>query len=228
MVRAYDAIVFDLDDTLVDSAPSIAHSVNTVLREEGRGPLPLEAVRAMIGDGSLKLMERALSAVGLPVDDADFVRRRTSVLFTLLVRHPPGPDRLYPGVRETLDRLAGDGCRLAICSNKPADATAQTLRVLGLTALFGAVIGGDSLPQRKPDAEPVLAALRLLDKPRDSAVMVGDSGNDVAAAKAAGLPSVLVSYGYARQPVRSLGADRIVDRFADLPAALDDLRAAAA
>ena len=228
MAHAFDAIVFDLDGTLVDSASSITAAVNALLAESGRGPLPVEAVRLMIGDGVAKLMEQALAAAGLSADDPEIERCRMARLNALLEQYPPDPDRLYPEVRETLDKLAGQGCRLAICSNKPAAAVERTLSAIGLDDLFAAVIGGDSVPQRKPEAEPVLAALRLLERSPERAAMVGDSHNDVAAARAAGLPAVLVSYGYALRPVQSLGADRIIDRFADLPSALEDLRAAAA
>ena len=183
MALAFDAIVFDLDGTLVDSAFSITEAVNALLAENGHGPLPVEAVRMMIGDGVPKLMERALAAAGLPADEPDAARRHLARVSALLEQYPPDPDRIYPEVRETLDRLAGQGCKLAICSNKPAAAVEKTLKAIGLDDLFAAVVGGDSLPQRKPEAEPVLAALRLLQRSPERAAMVGDSSNDVAAAR---------------------------------------------
>ena len=215
----FSAIVFDLDGTLIDSAPSITAAVNTLLAEIGRPSLPVAEVRSMIGDGSQKLIERAIAGSGGALD-AGALAAIYARIKTLLAAHLPGPETVYPGVRETLDLLIREGRRLAICSNKPEQATVESLQSTGLADLFGAVVGGDSLPQRKPQAEPVLAALEQLGATRHAALFVGDSHNDVEAARATGLPVVAVSYGYARVPADQLGADRVIDRFGDLPAAM--------
>ena len=215
----FRAVVFDLDGTLIDSAPSIAAAVNAHLAEIGLPSLPVAEIRSMIGDGSQKLIERAIVGSGGVLDTGALALSHERIK-TLLAAHLPGPETLYSGVRETLHALDGQGHSLAICSNKPEQATIESLQSAGLADLFGAVVGGDSLPQRKPQAEPVLAALRRLGAAANTAVFVGDSHNDVEAARAAGLPVIAVSYGYARVPADQLGADRVIDRFGDLPEAM--------
>jgi len=138
---------------------------------------------------------------------------------------PADPASLYPGVDDTLRRLVADGHALGLCTNKPEAISRALLDGLGLGGLFGAVVGGDTLPRRKPDPAPLLLALRHLGASPAQGAMIGDSANDIQAARAAGLPVVAVSYGYARMPVADLGADHVIDRFADLPAALDRLAA---
>ena len=134
---------------------------------------------------------------------------------------PADPGSVYPGVPQTLARLAGAGHAIGLCTNKPQAIARRLLGELGLLPFFGAVVGGDSLPQRKPAPEPLLAVLAALDGPATGAVMVGDGPNDVAAARAAGVASILVSYGYARGNPANLPADRLIHRITDLPDALE-------
>lgn len=221
----YRFIVFDLDGTLVDSVGSITAALNRLLAEEGLPPVEAAAVTDMVGDGALKLLERGFAAAGRTVDQPDLPALFKRYVPMLEVA-PPAPADLYPGVRETLDRLVAAGCRLAVCTNKPYGPAIEALRAIGLDDVVGAVIGGDSLPERKPKAEPLLAAVRALGGDPAAAVMVGDNANDVGAARAAGMPVIAVSYGYPRMEPAKLGADILIDRFADLPDALERLGAA--
>ena len=214
------AILFDLDGTLVDSVPDLAAAVNALLREQGRPPLPIEAVTRMVGDGTTALVRRALAASGL--EDAPFA----PLLQRFLALYEAGATRLtrpYPGVPEGLARLAAAGCRLALCTNKPERATRAVIDGLGLGCFFEVVIGGDSLSALKPDPAPLLAALARLDAPASRAVMVGDHRNDVAAAHGAGIAAVLARYGYGAATLGDLLPDAAIDRFSELPAALASL-----
>lgn len=220
MPERIEGLVLDLDGTLIDSAPDLHAAANVLLAEAGRAPLSLPAVIGMIGDGMPMLIERAFAATGAPPAAADMphLARRF-----LEIYQDPSRDhltRVYPGVPETLDRLRREGLRLAVCTNKMEAAAVAVLRGLGLADRFDAVVGSDRVPARKPDPAHVLAALeRIAVSPRRAA-LVGDGPNDVAAARGAGLPVVILSYGYSRVPADRLGADRVIDRFCDLPAAL--------
>lgn len=214
-------LLFDLDGTLVDSAPAITAALARFLEEAGRPALAEPQVRLLIGDGAPVLVERALALTGAPAAGetlATEIRRYVAIL----EQTPLAPDAAYPGVAETLAALRGRGWPLALVTNKPAGATRQTLRWTGLDGLFDAVQCGDSGAGLKPSPGPLLAALGRL-APADRAAMIGDNAHDVAAAHAAGLPAIAVAYGYPRMPLADLGADLVIDRFADLPAALERL-----
>ncbi len=212
-----DAVLFDLDGTLVDSARDLMDAVNAVLAEEGLRAVDLDETRAMIGDGARVLLERALARTGGDPGAAPGLLPRLLALYEAgASRHT----RPYPGVVETLEALRAAGLRLAVVTNKPERAARLVLADMGLDRYFEAVIGGDTLPRRKPDPAPVHEALRRLGVAPDRAAMVGDNHHDVEAGRAAGLRVVAVSYGYAHRPPAELGADRLIDAFAELPAAL--------
>jgi phosphoglycolate phosphatase len=209
------AILFDLDGTLIDSAPDLATSVNAILAREGLGPLTVEAVRDMIGNGIRKLVERAFTACDVVLDEAELDEHEASM--TVIYAHNLTVETLlYPAVRDALDQAQRRGIRLGIVTNKPLGATRAILNHFGIAEAFGAVIGGDQDIPRKPAPEPLWAALRKLDVERDSAVMVGDSAADVAAARAAGLSVIAVGGGYSRTPADALGADRSIPSLAEL------------
>jgi phosphoglycolate phosphatase len=210
------AVAFDLDGTLVDSVTDLAHASNRLLGELGRPPVDLPAVRSFIGDGALKLVERVLAASGGLPDPGETARCLQRFL-ALYEADPSARSALYPGVAETLARLAGAGFLLGVCTNKPMTATLRLLDDLGIAGHFTAVVGGDSYPSRKPSPEPVLGLLARLDAAPGETVFVGDNEHDVAAARAAGLTRVLlVRHGYARVPLDSLPHDGILERFSDL------------
>ena len=213
------AVVFDLDGTLVDSAPDLRTAVNRLLAEEERRLLDLDEVIGMIGDGATKLVERAWAASGGGAGDLQVLTQRFLAHYEGKAAEQTVP---YPGVPEALAALTARGMVLGICTNKPEAPTREVLRDLHLAQWFSAVIGGDSLDGiRKPDARPLLAVLERLRVAAGSAVMVGDNANDVGTARAAGIPVIVRAGGYTHMPTESLGADAVFGHFDELPPLLD-------
>jgi phosphoglycolate phosphatase len=217
------ALLLDFDGTLVDSAPDLAAALNRVLAETGRSALALDDIKAMVGDGVAKLVERGLAATG-PLPHQTDLPALVERFLEIYGAASSLETRPYPGVLETLSALKTAGWRLAVCTNKATRLTVQILADLNMADLFEAVVGGDSLPVRKPHGGHLLGTLARLPEPPATAVMVGDGINDLLSARDAGLPVVLVTYGYGAE-ARTLGADRVIDRFSELPAALADLAA---
>ena len=219
------AVLFDLDGTLVDSVPDLTAAVNEVLDRFGRPILTEAEIRQYVGDGARLLLARALARrtdadPGMPEVD-----RAWSEFVNSYEAHLCIHSRLYPGVAETLSHLHATGVGMGVVTNKPARFIAPLLDRLGIRDPFGALVGGDSLPQRKPDPAPVRAALRQLELTGGAAcVMVGDSINDVLAGRAAGCVVVGVSYGYNQGvDLAQAGAAAVIDRMADLAACLGRL-----
>lgn len=222
----FQALVFDLDGTLIDSAPDMTRVLNRTLAEFGRPALTEAQVRTMVGDGSAMLVRQAFAATGAPLGDEAVQPVLRHYLDTYY--DDAEPPVLYADVAETLAALAERGVRLGLCTNKPERITRKLLGIMGLEGLFGAVAGGDTLPVKKPDGRHLTWVLEQLDAAGGAAraAMIGDNGNDVKAARSAGVPVVAMSYGYPRMPVEELGADLILDRFADLPEGLIGLASA--
>lgn len=219
MSPAPTTVVFDLDGTLIDSAPDLAGALNAVLGEQGLPPLALDSVRAMVGEGAVKMIERGLAAAGMTMDDglSDTLRESFLDHYRNCMTQRTRP---FPGVVEALEALRDAGTALAVCTNKRMDLTGPILEGLDLARFFGAVIGGDSLAVAKPDPAPLRAAIEGAGGSRGGAVMVGDSDIDVATARAVGVPVIAVSFGYTRVPPRELGADAVIDHFDELAGAL--------
>lgn len=207
------AVVFDLDGTLIDSAAELRQALNHALAAIGRRALAEREVTAMIGDGIQRLTERAVAATGAPLNDAALERTVEAVREAYAILPPSS---LYQGARDILTDLTERGIALALCTNKPIDATHRILGQLGLADHFQAVAGGDSYPARKPDPAPVRGLLAALGIAPADAAMIGDSSNDINAGRAAGLTTVAVSYGYSPVPALELGADWVVDRLQDV------------
>ena len=207
------AIVFDLDGTLIDSAAELRQALNGALSHMGRRTLSVREVISMIGDGIIRLTERALAATGTPLTDAALDRAVTAVKEAYA---DLPPSSLYTGARETLTDLTGRGVALALCTNKPIDATEQLLEQLKIAGFFQAVAGGDSYPTKKPDPTPVRGLLARLGVAPTAGAMIGDSSNDIRAGQAAGLTTVAVTYGYSLVPADALGADMVVDHLPDV------------
>lgn len=213
------AILFDLDGTLVDTAPDLAASMNVLLTRRGRPVLSLDDVRHMVGRGAKVLMERAMAATGEPAT-AEEIDGMFDEFLEHYGEHIADTSRPFPGVLAALDRLTDAGCAMGVCTNKPEWASIKLLDILGLSRYFGAVVGGDSLAVRKPDPEHVLETMRRVGGRPDATVMVGDSHSDVAASQAAGIPVVAVTFGYTPEPVATFGPDRLIDHFDELDDAL--------
>lgn len=215
-----DAVVFDLDGTLVDSVPDIAAALNAALAQVGHPSLSRGDIAGMMGHGSEALVARALVAVAGQAAGAEDV---ADVLSRYLVAYDAAPcvlSRLYPGAEGVLDELAGRKVKLALCTNKPEAITRSVLQQLGIARRFASVVGGRTDMPLKPAPDMLLLALSMLDVNPARAVMVGDSGADAAAAHAAGTHLVLLRHGYGRDNLDSLGAHAVLDGFADLPQAL--------
>jgi phosphoglycolate phosphatase len=210
-------ISFDLDGTLVDSVPDLAVAVDASLAECGLPTAGEARVRDWVGNGSLKLMERALTfARHAPPDEALLARAHEAFL-AHYGRDPGSRTRLYPGVREALDALRSDDRILTLVTNKPFAFIRPILAQFGLEAHFALCLGGDSLPQKKPDPAPLLHVAAHFGLPPSACLMVGDSRHDVAAGQAAGFRTLAVPYGYNHgEPVRDSRPDALVDSLAEL------------
>ncbi len=216
------AIVFDLDGTLVDSAPDLAAATDHVLATHGRQPVGLEMVRHLVGDGARALLMRGFEATGSALDDVAL----DAAVVEFLAYYGPNiarRTRPFPGVVEGLGRLRARGFQLGVCTNKKEGLSRDLLAQLDLTRFFDAIVGGDSLPVRKPDRGHILGTLKAMGAAPGNAVMIGDSINDVLAAHAAKVPVVAVTFGYTRIPAAELGANILIDRFDELDAAIEHL-----
>ncbi len=220
------AVIWDLDGTLIDSAPDICRALNAVLVESGLPSLDEAAVRTMIGDGVVKLVERGFTALDRPLSEAD--RRSKIELFMLhYATDPAGRTKLYPGASAALTTLAQAGVRQAICTNKPEAISRAVLSDLGVAEHFAAIVGGDTTACRKPDPLPLVTCLDALGIAHSDAVMIGDSAVDAATARALNMPVGLVTYGYVRGDANSIGADFLIDDLTALPDILRSMTAKA-
>ena len=215
-------LVFDLDGTLVDTVEDLVAALNVIGAPEGLQHVPLADGRIMVGHGMRTLIERAFATHGRPLspDDLD---RLTAAFIAEYTARMPGQSRPYPHLDATLDRFAAAGWRMAVCTNKYEASARRLLSLLGLADRFAVIAGQDTLGFRKPDPRHVTETIRAAGGDLGHAVMVGDSLSDVDAAIAAGVPAVVVSFGYSAVPVAELGAARIIDDFSDLWAAVTAL-----
>lgn len=215
-------IAFDLDGTLVDTAPDLIGVLNQILAEHGHAGVPLGAARTVVGHGARAMLERGFAAAGETLAPA-----RTDALFTRFIDlYAPRialESRPFPGVLEALDHFEAAGARLAVCTNKRTDLSLALLDALDLTRRFAAIVGPDAAGVAKPDPRHLVAAIEAAGGAAGRALMVGDSSPDIGAARAAGVPVVAVSFGYSDVPPAELGADRLIDHFGELAGAVRDL-----
>ncbi|MEI9995226.1 MAG: HAD-IA family hydrolase [Rhizomicrobium sp.] len=210
------ALIFDLDGTLVDTAPDLLGATNAVLRSEGRREVDPATLRHMVGFGARSLIQQAMAATGPGVEDA----RLAELVDRFVVHyraHIADDSRPFPGVRETLADLAAQKMRLAVLTNKPQEMADLLLKALKLDRFFPVVYGAGRMSYVKPDARIFHDVVRELGG-GDAAIMIGDSVTDVATARAAKAPVILVSYGYTPEPAHTLGGDAVTDDFRQIPA----------
>lgn len=215
-------IVFDLDGTLVDTAPDLVDTLNVVLVKEGLPAVPFERGRLMIGGGARGMIERALVNEGRICATAE-VDQMYATFIAHYTDHIADRSRPYPGLEATLKQLAHDGQRLAVCTNKLERLSVKLLQTLRLAQYFASICGQDTFPVRKPDPDMLRLTVRRAGGNPADAVMVGDSSTDVYTARGAGVPAIAVDFGYSDVPVATLQPDRVISSLADLPAAIAGL-----
>jgi phosphoglycolate phosphatase len=206
-------VVFDLDGTLIDSAPDMHRAANLMLADLGCPPLTLDDIRTMVGDGASALIARALAARQCVTADPS---KALAQFLEHYEAEPTAFTHTFPGVPETLERLQAFGLILAICTNKPARLTEMILERLGIDRFFVRVVAGDTLPFRKPDPRALMDVVNGFGTPPEATLMVGDSEVDAATAHAAKVPFALMTYGYHRGPIDGISSVATLDHFREL------------
>ena len=215
-------LIFDLDGTLADTAPDLLGATNAVLAARGRALLDLGHLRHMVGFGAIALILQAMEASGAPASEAE-MPALVEIFLAHYRAHIADGSRLFPQVAETLGALKARGARLGVLTNKPQELTDLLLPRLALDGVFAAVYGAGRKTYTKPDPRIFHDVVKDVSEGAP-AVMIGDSITDLSTARAAGVPCILMSYGYTHVPVKDLGADLVLDDFAALPDALRDLK----
>jgi phosphoglycolate phosphatase len=216
-------VVFDLDGTLVDTAPDLIETLNVVFARDGLPPVEYAAARDMIGGGARRMIESGLKLEGRTLADA-VVDRMFADFIEYYAAHIADRSQPFPGLDAALDRLAARGCRFAVCTNKLEGLSRLLLEALGLTSRFVAICGQDTFGIQKPDPEILRRTIEAAGGALPRAVMVGDSGTDIATARAAGIPVVAVDFGYSETPVRELRPDQLISHFDQLADAVFALK----
>jgi phosphoglycolate phosphatase len=215
-------VVFDLDGTLVDTAPDLINALNFVLGREGLPPVPLHSARAMIGAGARKLIERGLELEGRHMGVAD-IDRLTRDFIDYYAAHIADASRPFEGLESALDDLDRSGYRFAVCTNKLEWLSKLLLDQLGLSSRFSAICGADTFGISKPDPAILRQTIARARGELSQAVMVGDAGPDIGVARRAGVPVIGVEFGYTDVPIADLKPDRLISHMRDLPAAVASL-----
>ncbi len=221
------ALIFDLDGTLVDTAPDLLAATNAVMAARGLSLIHPATLRHMVGFGARSLIERAMEAVGQTLTPDD-LPPLLDIFMAHYRAHIADGSVIFPGVVETLTSLKAQGARLAVLTNKPQELADKLLPAIGLEHFFTEIYGAGRMRYVKPDARIFHDVVRDLNVksgggPDGGAVMIGDSITDLKTAQAANAPCILLSYGYTPIPAKDLGADIVLDDFAELPAALKSL-----
>jgi len=215
-------IVFDLDGTLIDTAPDLVDTLNVVLKREGFAPVAFDGARNMIGGGAKVMIANALAA-----QRRSMAPERLDQLFAAFIEHYAAHiadrSRPFPGLEAALDRLAGENSRFAVCTNKLEWLTVRLLQALGIAGRFAAICGQDTFNVKKPDPEVLRRTIAAAGGRLERSVMIGDSATDIRTARAAGVPVIAVDFGYSDRPVADYGPDRIIGHFDALPAAVAEL-----
>jgi phosphoglycolate phosphatase len=212
-------IVFDLDGTLVDTAPDLTNALNDVLTRRGHAPISVETIRACVGHGARIMIEEGLRRAGAE-DDVDQMLAEFLVHYAANIASESRP---YPGAVAALESLAAQGARLAVCTNKREHLSRRLLEALQLEGYFGAIAGRDTFAVSKPDPGHLTGVIALAGGTPRRALMVGDSEVDIRTAKSASVPMILVSFGYAASPLDGFAPEVVIDRFAELEVHADAL-----
>lgn len=215
-------IAFDLDGTLVDSAPDLIGTLNRMLVEEGLPPVPMESASTLIGSGARALLVHGFEAAGAPVE-----RAKSDELFERFLvdyaAHIADGSQPFEGVVETLERLSQRGAILVVATNKRSDLSELVLGKLDLTRHFAAIVGPDRVSARKPSGAHLKEAVAIAGGDPERAIMVGDASPDADAARDAGMPCILTTFGFTPTPVEDLGGDVLIDAFEDVEEAIDGI-----
>jgi len=217
-------IVFDLDGTLIDTAPDLISTLNLILAGEGLPPVAYDDARRMIGGGARGMVERALNAQGRHPPKPE-IERMFRAFIDHYGAHIAERSRPFPHVDSVLERLGAEGCRLAVCTNKFEFLSVRLLDALKLSHHFLAICGQDTFGVPKPDPEMLRQTILRAGGAPERAIMVGDSGTDVRTSRAAAIPVVAVDFGYSEVPIATLNPDRLIGSFAELPAAIAEIEA---
>lgn len=215
----HPVIVFDLDGTLIDTAPDLIATLNVVLTKEGLPPVPYDQARMLIGGGAKVMLAR-----GLATDGRDTSPAQLDKLFVDFINHYSAHiadhSRPFPELEQTLDQLSDDGFKLAVCTNKLEGLSRKLLEALNLTSRFAFICGQDTFGAPKPNPETLRRTIAAASGDTSAAFMVGDSETDVAAARAAGIPIIAVDFGYTPRPIVEFRPDRVISRFSELRGAI--------
>ena len=221
-MTAPDIVVFDLDGTLVDTAPDLINALNFVLDREGMPPVPLHAARNMIGAGARKLIERGLEVDGR-ITSAEDLSRMLGDFIDYYAAHIADASRPFEGLESALDELSRRGFRLAVCTNKLEWLSKLLLDQLQLSSRFAAICGADTFGVSKPDPMFLRETIARAGGRPSAAVMVGDAGPDIGVARRAGIPVIGVEFGYTEVPIAELKPDLLIGHMRDLPDAVERL-----
>jgi phosphoglycolate phosphatase len=215
-------IAFDLDGTLVETAPDLMGTLNRLLAQRNLPPAPLESARVLIGRGAVALLKRGFEAAGEQWDE-DASPALLEAFLADYADHIADESAAYPGAVEALDRLAARGAILCVATNKPTALAVALFDAIGLSSRFASLCGPQSVSARKPDAAHIREAVLQAGGDPVRAVMVGDSITDLDAARATGVPCILTTFGYTETHASELGADALIDHFNELEAAIEAL-----
>jgi phosphoglycolate phosphatase len=216
-------VVFDLDGTLVDTAPDLINALNFVLDREGLAPVPLHSARNMIGAGARRLIERGLELEGRAASPDD-ITRLTSDFIDYYAAHIADASHPFEGLEGALDDLGALGYRFAVCTNKLEWLSKRLLDQLGLSSRFSAICGADTFGISKPDPAILQQTVARAGGQLSAAIMVGDAGPDIGVARRAGVPVIGVEFGYTEVPIADLKPDRLINHMRELPGAVLSLK----
>ena len=215
-------VVFDLDGTLIDTAPDLIGTLNTVFVREGLPPVPYDQARALIGGGAKVMIARGLEAEGRRASPAQLDK-----LFADFIDHYSAhiadQSKPFPGLEDALDQLTEDGFPLAVCTNKLEGLSVKLLTALGLAGRFVKICGQDTFGVQKPDPEMLRRTIAAAGGRPERAIMVGDSETDIRTAQRANVPVIAVDFGYTSKPVAEFQPDRVISHFRNLRAAISEL-----